>query len=302
MICLLTGGTGFLGYFISKEISEKYILVTLSRNIGEYSICLDQKVPHFSENFNLVIHAAGKAHSVPKTLLEKQAFFDVNFKGTQNLLLGLEESKSLPKAFIFISTVAVYGKDNGVNISEQTPLLAQDPYGLSKIQAEQVVFDWCKKHNVICTILRLPLLAGQNPPGNLGAMIKGIKKNYYFNIAGGKAKKSMVLAEDVARFILKVAEIGGIYNLTDGNHPSFAELSNHISTQLCKEKPMNMPLWLARIIAKFGDLLSNKAPLNTNKLKKITSDLTFDDSKAREAFGWDPRPVLEGFKIYLDAK
>jgi nucleoside-diphosphate-sugar epimerase len=302
MICLLTGCTGFLGYFISKAISENNLLVTLSRNIGQYSICLDQKAPVFSEKFDLVIHAAGKAHSVPKTSQEKQVFFDVNFNGTQNLLQGLEESQSLPKAFIFISTVAVYGKENGINISEDAPLLAKDPYGLSKIQAELLVLDWCKKHNVICTILRLPLLAGQNPPGNLGAMIKGIKKGYYFNIAGGKSKKSMVLAEDVAKSILNVAEIGGIYNLTDGYHPSFAELSNHISIQLGKGKPMHMPMWLARIIANFGDLLGSKAPLNTEKLNKLTSDLTFDDSKAREAFGWNPTPVIEGFKLNNNAQ
>jgi nucleoside-diphosphate-sugar epimerase len=107
----------------------------------------------------------------------------------------------------------------------------------------------------------------------------------------------MVLVKDVAKAILKVAEIGGIYNLTDGYHPSFEELSNHVSIQLGKGKPMNMPLWLARIVSNFGDLLGSKAPLNTNKLRKITSDLTFDDSKSREAFGWNPTPVLEGFKI-----
>jgi nucleoside-diphosphate-sugar epimerase len=297
MICLLTGSTGFLGCYISKTISENNLLVTLSRNSKQYSICLDRKVPVFSEKFDLVIHSAGKAHSVPKTSLEKQAFFDVNSIGTQNLLNGLEVSQSLPKAFIFISSVAVYGRESGVNISENTPLLAKEPYGLSKIQAEQLVLNWCKRNNVICTILRLPLLAGVNPLGNLGAMVKGIKKGYYFNIAGGNAKKSMVLAEDVARSILKVSEIGGIYNLTDGYHPSFSELSNHIAFQLVKGKPMNMPMWLARIIAKFGDLLGTKAPLNTNKLKKITSDLTFDDSKARETFGWNPTHVLEAFKI-----
>ena len=297
MICLLTGSTGFLGCYISKTISENNLLVTLSRNSKQYSICLDRKVPVFSEKFDLVIHSAGKAHSVPKTSLEKQAFFDVNSIGTQNLLNGLEVSQSLPKAFIFISSVAVYGRESGVNISENTPLLAKEPYGLSKIQAEQLVLNWCKRNNVICTILRLPLLAGVNPLGNLGAMVKGIKKGYYFNIAGGNAKKSMVLAEDVARSILKVSEIGGIYNLTDGYHPSFAELSNNISIQLGKRKPMHMPMWLARIIAKFGDLLGTKAPLNTNKLKKITSDLTFDDSKARETFGWNPTHVLEAFKI-----
>jgi nucleoside-diphosphate-sugar epimerase len=145
--------------------------------------------------------------------------------------------------------------------------------------------------------LRLPLVVGNNPPGNLGAMLNLIKNGYYFNIGGGRAKKSMVLAEDVAKSIISASSVGGIYNLTDGYHPSFEELSNHISIQLGKEKPMNMPLWFARIIAKFGDLLGSKSPLNTSKLKKITSDLTFNDIKARKAFGWNPTPVLDGFKI-----
>lgn len=296
MKILLTGSNGFLGHQIQTVSSSILDFITLSRSNSRINCDICNSIPVLPK-VSIVIHAAGKAHIVPKTSLEKQAFFDVNFKGTQNLLQGLEESQSLPKAFIFISSVAVYGKENGINITENAPLLAKDPYGLSKIQGEQLVLDWCKNHKVICTILRLPLLAGQNPPGNLGAMIKSIQKGYYFNIAGGTAKKSMVLAEDVARSILKVAEIGGIYNLTDGYHPSFQELSKHISIQLGKGKPLNMPLWLVRIIAKFGDLLGSKVPLNSNKLKKIISDLTFDDSKARETFGWDPTPVLEGFTI-----
>ena len=297
MICLLTGGTGFLGNFILKKISENNIIVTLSRKIGQYSICLDQKVPSFSNKFDLVIHAAGKAHSVPKTSLDKQAFFDVNFKGTQNLLKGLEESQSVPKVFILISSVAVYGRESGVNISEDSPLLSQEPYGLSKIYAEQLVLDWCKMNNVVCTILRLPLLAGANPPGNLGEMINGIKKGYYFNIAGGRAQKSMVLASDVAQCILKVSEIGGIYNLTDGYHPTFNELSHIITLQLGRKFVPNMPLFFAKVLAKIGDLIGDKFPINSNKLSKIMSPLTFDDSKARKAFGWNPSPVIEEFKI-----
>ena len=207
----------------------------------------------------------------------------------------------MPKSFIFISSVSVYGRETGNNIDEDAPLLAKDPYGLSKIQAENFVLGWCKQHNVVCTILRLPLLVGANPPGNLGAMINGIRNGYYFNIAGGKAKKSMVLADDVAKSIIKVAEIGGIYNLTDGYHPSFSEISNNFSFQLGKKKPNSLPMWLANLIAKFGDIIGNKAPLNTHKLKKITSDLTFDDSKARMAFGWNPSPVVDFFKIQQDA-
>ena len=57
----------------------------------------------------MVIHAAGKAHSVPKTAFEKQQFYDINVLGTQNLLAGFEKI-GLPKQFVFISSVAVYEK------------------------------------------------------------------------------------------------------------------------------------------------------------------------------------------------
>ena len=296
MNCLLTGVNGFLGKIISHQICKTHRIFGLSRTGGSYNVFLENEIPDFNAQFDLVIHAAGKAHSIPKAESEKKKFFQVNVVGTQNLLEGLRKS-GLPKYFVFISSVSVYGKAKGNFINENNSLDALDPYGASKIEAERIVSEWCSSNNVICTILRLPLIIGSNPPGNLGSMILGIQKEYYFNIAGGEAKKSMVLAEDIASAILKVMEIGGIYNLTDGYHPSFAELSNHISIQLGKNKPINMPMWLAQIAAKFGDLLGNIAPLNTNKLNKITSDLTFDDTKAKQIFGWNPKPVLEGFKI-----
>ncbi len=128
-------------------------------------------------------------------------------------------------------------------------------------------------------------------------MINGIKGGYYFNVGGGKAKKSMVLAEDVANIIPIAAKIGGIYNLTDGYHPSFNELSLVIAKQLNKNPPLNLPGFLAKLIALAGDVLGSKAPLNSDKLNKMTSDLTFDDSKARDILGWNPTSVLEAFKI-----
>ena len=150
---------------------------------------------------------------------------------------------------------------------------------------------------MVCTILRLPLLAGKNPPGNLGSMVRGIERGFYFNINGGSTRKSMVLVDDVAKFISKAAYSGGIFNLTDGYHPSFAELSSSIAEQLGKGKPRSIPIWVAQLLASIGDLLGPRSPINSNKLRKITSDLIFDDSKARVELGWDPRPVLEGFRI-----
>lgn len=292
MNILITGSNGFLGTLIKKELSN-YNTFDLNRNSGSYHYSLENEIPIFHEIFDLIVHSAGKAHVVPRSKSEKKEFYDVNVLGTLNLLKGLEKS-GLPQKFVFISSVSVYGQEIGNDINEEHALLAKDPYGLSKIEAEKLVQNWCDDNQIICSILRLPLLVGKTPPGNLGAMTKAIQKGYYFNIGGGKAKKSMVLAKDVASFILKVAPVGGIYNLTDGVHPSFSQLSREISKK--KKHQFNLPLSLAKIIGKFGDVLGNKSPINSSKVKKITSDLTFNDSKARKLLDWNPESVLDYLK------
>lgn len=292
---LLTGATGFLGRIIGQELN-RFEIISIGRSKSDINCDLSISVPDLP-TAQIVIHSAGKAHVVPKTEQERNEFYRVNVVGTQNLLTALEHSKELPKAFVFISSVAVYGLEIGSLINEEAPLLASDPYGESKVRAEKLIETWCNRNNVICAILRLPLIAGPNPPGNLKSMISGIARGYYFNIAGANAKKSIVLAIDVAAVIPRVSEIGGIYNLTDSYHPSFKELSIVIAKQLEKAEPSDIPLWLAKIIGRAGDLLGRKAPLNTNKLVKMTADLTFDDSKAFQVLNWLPTSVLKGFKI-----
>lgn len=295
MKILLTGASGFLGKTI-KRVLQEHKMYTLARSKADIIVNLKKDLPNLPA-VDLILHVAGKAHYFPKTTKQEKEFYEVNVNGTKNFLLGIENSPSLPNSFIFISSVAVYGLEFGNLIGEETNLIAKDAYGKSKIQAENLVRNWCLKNNITCTILRLPLLAGSNPPGNLASMIKGISKGFYFNIAGGKAQKSIVLAEDVAKIIPVVANIGGIYNLTDRYHPTFLELSELVARQLGKSRPLNIPKWIASLMAKVGDLVGSKAPINSRKLNKITSDLTFDDSKAVAAFGWNPTPVLQGFKI-----
>lgn len=295
---VLTGSSGFLGKTIIDKLSlQRVKVVSIGRHLNDDIFCDLSLTPPLmpSHNIDVVIHLAGKAHVVPKNDTEIQAIFDVNVKGTQNLLLGIELNGMLPKSFIFISSIAVYGLDQGNNIDETTPLLAKDPYGLSKIQAEQIVLDWCKNNNVICTILRLPLLVGDNPPGNLGAMINSIKKGYYFNIGGGLVRKSMVLTEDVANILLKISEIGGVYNLTDGYHPSFYELSNVLANRYSKSRIFNISFPIAKCIALIGDVFGRKFPINSKKLKKLTTELTFDDTKVKQVIIWNPKKVLNFF-------
>ena len=253
-------------------------------------------VPPINTHYDVVLHAAGKAHTVPKTEAEAQVFFDVNYQGTVNLCKALENA-GFPKALIFISTVAVYGCEFGELIDEYHPLNGNTPYAKSKIMAEEYLTRWCLDHQVRLSILRPSLLAGKNAPGNLGAMVNGIKKGFYMNIAGGKVIKSILMAEDIARLIPLLEEKGGIYNVCDTRQPSFGEISMSVAKQLGKGKPISIPYWMAWCMAKVGDLLGSKAPINSYKLEKMTKSLTFSNEKARHELNWEPLDVLSNYKV-----
>ena len=294
---LFTGASGFLGENIFPILNKLYRVKKLGLTAEDYyKINLAVQVPVLNESYDIVLHAAGKAHSIPKTEAEKKVFFDVNLQGTKNLCAALEKS-GLPKSFIFISTVAVYGLEFGENITEDYPLNGNTPYALSKIQAEQFLTEWCKLHSVILSIIRPSLIAGPNPPGNLGAMIQGIKTGKYLNISNRDARKSVLMVEDIANLLPLLVEKGGIYNVCDNEHPTFIELENIISSQLSKSLPFSIPFALAKILALFGDLLGNKSPINSLKLSKITKSLTFSNDKIRKELGWEPINVLSNFKI-----
>ncbi len=291
MRCLLTGASGFLGRHILAAL-PKGTVVTLGRGTENEIECdLAKSVPNLPQ-VDLVIHSAGKAHVVPKTQEDGEEFFQANLQGTKNLLRALEECRPLPRQLVFISTVSVYGKESGKMIPEKHPLKGESPYALSKIQAEQELDSWGEKNGVPVLILRLPLIVGNRPPGNLGRMIKGIQTGRYASIAGGKARKSMVLAEDVAKLIARLDGQRGTYNLTDGYHPSFNELETAIACQLNTRIKVKLPIAVAKSIAKIGDFLPF-FPVNSRLIDKMSLDLTFDDSLAVRELSWAPRRVLD---------
>ena len=295
---LFTGASGFLGHCTLPIFYKTYEVV---HTIGladddDIKFNLAKEVPPINTHYDIVLHACGKAHVVPKTAAEKQAFYDVNYQGTVNLCTALEKV-GVPKALIFISTVAVYGCEYGDLITEEHPLEGTSPYAESKIIAEKYLSEWCAKNGVTLGILRPSLLAGKNAPGNLGAMVNGIKKGFYMNIDDGKVVKSILMAEDIAKLVPLVAEKGGVYNVCDTRQPSFGEISMSVARQLGKGKPLDIPYWMAWCMAKVGDLLGSKAPINTYKLEKMTKSLTFSNEKARRELGWEPMDVLENYKV-----
>lgn len=298
MTLLFTGASGFLGRNTLPKLREVYgSVTTLGLSDGDdISVDLGRTEPVLPVRYDVVLHAAGLAHVEAGNHEDAQAFFDVNFQGTVNLCRALEKVGT-PKSLIFISTVAVYGCEEGEDISEEHPLEGTSPYAKSNIMAEKFLGFWCAERGVTLTILRPALMAGPDAPGNLGAMVRGIRKGFYFNISGGRARKSLLMAGDIAAIVPLVAPTGGIYNVCDSYHPTYGEIASSMARQLGVPQPKSIPYPLARCIAALGDLLGPKAPITTPRLRKLTRTLTFSNAKIRARFPWTPIPVLENYRV-----
>jgi nucleoside-diphosphate-sugar epimerase len=221
----------------------------------------------------------------------------VNVEGTKHLLQALENNPI--SKFIFVSSVSVYGLGKGELIDEQTPLKGNAPYAVSKIQAEELIANWCTKRNIDFLIVRLPLIVGPNPLGNLGKMIHAIQHGKYVRIAKGNARKSMVLASDVAtlfnQWIMTKKNGSGIYNLTDKFHPTFYELEEALKIKFNKKWIPTIPTFVATLLGKLGDRFSF-FPVNSQTIQKITCTFTFSDAKAQQELNWKPTNVLDFYK------
>ncbi len=299
---LVTGAHGFLGRYITKALQEKGEVYTLGRGKNNDIVCdLSRQEAHLQSKYTAIIHVAGKAHSIPKTEEEEEAFFQVNYEGTKRLVKNLNTNQ-IPSYFVFISTVAVYGIDEGENISEDTVPCPSTAYGKSKREAELYLQQWAESNNVQLQILRLPLLVGKEPPGNLKSMIDGICNGKFATIGGGKAKRSMVFAEDVATFIANHMNVDGFYNLTDGEHPNFNAMAHAIKSCYKGKGIKNIPIVVAKTLALAGDIFEKVTgksfPITSNRLSKMTSSLTFSDSKARSK-GYVSHAIVQNFNQFM---
>ncbi len=302
---LLTGASGYLGrHLYADRLAAGDSLTALGRTaVGASFIPCDltAEVPDLrGRTFDYVVHSAGWAHSVPRNPADIAACEALNIAGTERLLAGLETADQLPGTVVHISTVLVYGRLTGETLPETTPLTAVDAYGQSKIAAEAVVRAWGQRTGVRTTILRLPLVVADNPQGNLYAMRQAIERGFYVRFGTGAARRSMVLATDVAHVLPMAIQKPGIYNLTDGHHPTVRQLEDAFLRLAGRKRLPVLPLPVARLLAVGGDLinplLNRRFPLTSSALAKLTQSLTFDDSKARRELGWQPYPVLTFFQ------
>lgn len=234
---------------------------------------LSEGVPVLRTRYETVIHAAGLAHVRGRGVEFETAMMRANVQGTRNLCSALEEA-GIPKYLLFVSSVAVYGCETGTDIDECHPANPVTPYGRSKLIAEELLAEWCGRHNVVLTIVRPVLIYGTDAKGNLQDMRRGLQTGRYLSIGKGKgALKSIVTVEDASREIIRLLKRGGIYNIC-GSPMGFREIEAKLCSELGCRPPKTLPVWLARLMARIGDFIPG-APIDSQRLNKIIKPLTF---------------------------
>lgn len=284
---LVTGGCGFLGKYLVHEFAREDV-VTLGLSQDDMLQCdLSVAEPRFDDRFDTVIHAAGN-------ITEEHAIA-VNLDGTKRLCKAL--SSRPPRQFVFISSVAVYGKESGTEIDESCLTRPTSNYGQSKLAAEQYLTAWSKEYGVTLSILRPSLIVGTGMKGTLGRMAKGIDEGYYFHIQGNEARRSVIHAKDVASLARAIAPTGGTYNLSDGTNPTVHELAEAIARRIGHKRIFTLSRKLFNIMAWIGDHL-HILPFSSRQLRQLTETLTFDSRLIFDKTGRKPINVTDYLRTH----
>lgn len=283
--------TNRLGDSFLKALQKKgYSYIDLKGIDLSNTIFLDET--YTSE---IVLHSAEVNAIEEKERLNKQDFFDKNLQYTQQLCAVIMKMPIKPKHFIFLSSLEVYGAKEGELLTENFPLLGNNPYALSKIACEEYLIDWSYKNKITLTILRIPTwLSNQNPSGPLIRMHNAIRKGKYNPLGLGNTKVSVLNTEDLVQLFDQLPNIEGIFNLTDGVNPTIVEIEEKLA--LVSQKPVRKRSFrfLSGIMS-FANLLSGGLLLKKEHeyFEKPLRSVTFSDAKARSTFHWTPTSMLE---------
>jgi len=229
----VTGSTGFIGRKIVEILVKKGVKVIALQRSENHSQTIPSRRFDLSnlrtinaellDEIDVVIHTAALVHDSSATYPEHEA---LNVDATSKLLSV--SKKCGVKKFIFISTVGVYGvSSDKSNISLETPVNPQTAYAKAKYQSELELLANASRELRV-SILRLPLVTGENAPGNFGFLEKIAKTSLPLPFGSVTNKRSVISADTVANLIFEatqsLAALEGLHLLAESPPVSTKEL------------------------------------------------------------------------------
>ena len=278
----ITGITGFIGQNLSQYLGEPVVGVNLRK-----------QDPLVFEKGAAVVHLAGKAHDVKKTLANSE-YFAVNTELTKKVFDAFLASEAA--VFVFMSTVkALEGKEKGASA-----------YSQSKCQAEEYILAQKVPTGKRVYILRPVMVHGPGNKGNLNLLFGVVKRLGIWPLAAFENKRSFVSVENLC-FVVKALidhkkVASGVYAVADEEALSTNQLVALAGEALQKKVAFwKVPKGLVYLLAKLGDVLP--LPLNSERLEKLTENAVVDTSPLLKALGIKSLPLrtLEGFKKTFDS-
>jgi len=278
MTSIITGSTGFVGRHLTPLLPGA---VCLTRADFTQS---DNVLRTKCSSATSFIHLAGRAHKQGETADMLPLYHVENVELTRRCL---QLAKSCGAThFIFLSTIGVHGsKTIDQAFSEHSPLLPHNAYAETKIQAEQEVIDFCTKNTMAWTILRPPLVYGDNAPGNIGMLQKLLRTGMPLPFGAFTNRRSLISVENLCSVILHCLNNekshNQIYVLGDGIDRSTTELLRLLAQRAqLPARLIPVPAFLLKIAAALTGQNKRLAPL--------WEDLRVDNSKSVTQLGWIP--------------
>ena len=298
MNILITGGTGFIGAQLVKELKKENHQLTLLTRQKKTSTddAITYKTADLSNpsslssaftDIDVVYHNAAYAADYG----QKQMIYSVNVTGTK--IIADLCKKHHVKHLIFTSSAGVYGFPNNstplVETSEKHPL---NPYQQSKLDAEHFLQSIS---DIKVSIIRPPLVLGS---GGLASeiMIQRILNNTMVYIGSGENIVPFAHVHDVAqilRLALEKDSTGSVFNVVSF-HNTIQELMSLLCTHLNKPKPTkHVSYSLAYLSAIFSERFSKNPSLTRFRVKTMGTTRFISADKAKEQLGYKPKYSLE---------
>ena len=306
----VSGASGFIGRaLITKLIKEGHQVFGLVRNkitcydpiyyknilVEDISknIVFDEKI-----KIDILYHLAAKTHSKSNNYKE---YYDVNVLGLKSLLNILKPLKI--KKIIMLSSIKVNGEgflNNDNYYSEMSKNNPLDNYGISKLEAENLLKTFCISNNINFVILRPPLVYGAGVKGNLKKLMYYIDKNIPLPIIKTANNRSLISLRNLVSALIIVAlndnANGQTYLVSDDLPISVENLYKNIAIIMKKK------LFLIKFYSLFFKILL--WPFGKAKLvEKISSSLIIDNAKIKKDTEWRPAiSLMDDLKSMVESR
>ena len=252
---LVTGGCGFIGSEIVKQLSliganvtiidnlssgkEKYIQGLSNVKLITADLLDDDAVRSAVKDKEYVINNAALPF-IPDSYYIPKKFFDVNVNATISLALSVIKEKKA-KRFVHISSSEIYGTARYTPMDENHHTTPQSTYAVSKLAGERVVFTMYREHNLPVVIIRPFNSFGPNitQPYIIPEIITQILKGDVVKLGNLNAKRDLTYVSDTARGIIlslvKEGVIGEVINIGSQRSYSIKDLVSLISDIMGKK-------------------------------------------------------------------